>query len=66
VTGIEDVDGVSAYRAVQTLARGGTMTGFYGVDWGLLLKLGFTSEAERRYPATAASVRQVSSCMRDS
>ena len=44
VTGTEDVNGESAYRVVQTLTKGGTLTGFYGVDSGLLLKLGITAE----------------------
>lgn len=44
VTGIADVNGQSAYRVVQTLAKGGALTGFYGVDSGLLLKQGFTAE----------------------
>jgi hypothetical protein len=43
-TGIEDVNGESAYRVVHTLGKGGSLTGFYSVASGLLLKLQFTSE----------------------
>ncbi len=43
-TGIEDVNGESAYRVVHSLAKGGSVRGFYSVDSGRLLKLAFTAE----------------------
>lgn len=42
--GIADVQGESAYRVAHTLVKGGSLTGFYGVDSGLLLKLEFVAE----------------------
>jgi hypothetical protein len=43
-TGIEDVKGEPAYRVVQTLRAGGSLTGFYSVGSGLLLKIALTTE----------------------
>ena len=43
-TGIEDVKGEPAYRVVQTLGGAGSLTSFYSVGSGLLLKIALTTE----------------------
>ena len=37
------VNGEPAYRVVQTLAKGGSLTGFYSVASGLLLKVEYST-----------------------
>jgi hypothetical protein len=41
--GIADVNGESAYRVVHTLAKGGSLTAFYSVASGLLLKVEYST-----------------------
>lgn len=53
VTGIEDVNGKPAYRVVHTLGTDGSLTGFYGVDSGLLVKLAFGPGGEQFYEGYA-------------
>ena len=42
-TGVEDVNGEAAYRVVQTLGKGGSVTAFYSVDSGRLVKQAFAA-----------------------
>jgi hypothetical protein len=48
-TGIEDVEGKPAYRVVHALGTDGSLTGFYGVDSGLLVKLVIAPGVEQLY-----------------
>mgnify|MGYP003581133809 CR=1 FL=1 len=48
-TGIEDVNGKPAYRVVHALGSDGSLTGFYGVDSGLLVKLVIGPGIEQLY-----------------
>ena len=41
--GIADVNGEPAYRVVHTLAKGGSVTGFYSVASGLLMKVDYST-----------------------
>lgn len=43
ITGVEDVNAKPAYRVVHTLAKGGSLTGFYDVASGLLVKIEFAT-----------------------
>ena len=48
-TGVEEVNGKPAYRVVQTLGTDGSVTGLYGVDSGLLVKLVIAPGVEQLY-----------------
>jgi len=48
-TGIEAVNGRPAYRVVHSLGADGSVTGFYGVDSGLLAKLAIGPAVEQVY-----------------
>ena len=52
-TGIEDVDGKPAYRVVHSLGTNGSLTGFYAVDSGLLVKIAIGPGIEQHYEAYA-------------
>jgi hypothetical protein len=47
--GIEDVAGKPAYRVIHALGTDGSLTGFYGVDSGLLVKLAIGPGVEQLY-----------------